>query len=47
MYSEELVKYLLKYHNDDFKVKEKKTHEKFFNFNNLKKKYATVPINSK
>ena len=47
MYSEEFVKYLLKYQNDDFKA-QKEENKKVFNLNDLsKKKYATVPINTK
>ena len=49
MYSEEFVKYLLKYQNNDFKeTKKLERSEKFFKFmQSLKNKYATVPIQTK
>ncbi len=48
MYSEEFVKYLLKYKNDSFKsAKKEETKKCFFNLDGLKKKYVTVPVIAK
>ena len=47
MYSEEFVKYLLKYQNGSSKPVKREKVKTSFNLDEIKKKYATVPIISK
>ena len=47
MYSEEFVKYLLKYQSDNMKPEKKEEEKKTFDLSSIKKKYATIPIITK
>lgn len=48
MYGEKLMSYLLKYQNEEMKPASKKEKKQNFKLNNVqKKKYATIPVNSK
>ncbi len=47
MYSEQLIKYLANYQQEEFKPKEEETKKELHFKDNVKKTYATVPISSK